>query len=415
MQRDEPTKPFAAIDEAMREIRAGRMVIVVDDASRENEGDLILAAQFVTADVVNFVEKEARGMLCVPMEAERLDQLEIPLMVSQNTERHGTAFTVTVDAREGTTTGISACDQAVTIRRLADPTAAATDFLRPGHVQPLRAEPGGVLHRAGHTEAAVDLARRAGLFPAALICEVKNDDGSMARLPELWQFAERWDLKIMTVADLIEHRHRTEKLVRRVATTVLPTAFGAFTAHAYESVVDSNPYLALTLGDVSADGALVRVHSSCVTGDVFHSRRCDCGAQMEAALRRIHEEGCGVFIYVPQEGRGIGLLNKMRAYALQDSGKDTVEANEALGFPADLRHYGVGAQILVDLGARRIRLMTNNPKKLVALQGYGLEVVEQVSLAIPPTCENVRYLRTKCEKMGHTIQIDWPEEKHEDL
>ena len=401
---------FDSTTALVEDLKAGKMIILADDENRENEGDLVMAAQFVSAEAVNFVEKEARGMLCVPMESARLDELQIPLMVSRNTERHGTAFTVTVDARDGTTTGISAHDQAVTIRKLADPEAKAADFLRPGHVQPLRAETGGVLHRAGHTETAVDLARRAGLHPAAVVCEVKRDDGAMARMPELEEFARRWGLQVMTVADLIEHRHRTEKLVRRVATTVLPTPFGTFTAHAYESQVDPNPYLALTLGDVSADGTLVRVHSSCVTGDVFHSRRCDCGDQVEAALKRIHEEGRGVFIYVPQEGRGIGLLNKMRAYALQDAGQDTVEANESLGFAADLRHYGVGAQILVDLGARRVRLMSNNPKKLVGLQGYGLEVLEQVPLAVPPTPENLRYLRTKCEKMGHTIHIDWPEE-----
>jgi len=340
------------------------------------------------------------------MERERLHQLEIPLMVSDNTERYRTAFTVTVDAKGVTTTGISAADQAATIRKLADPKSHAEDFVRPGHVQPLMAEPGGVLHRSGHTEAAIDLARLAGLRPAATICEVKNPDGSMARLAELERFGADHGFKLVTIADLIQYRRRTEKLVRRVATTTLPTPFGAFTAHAYESLVDTNPYLALTLGDVAQDGTLVRVHSSCVTGDVFHSARCDCGAQLELALRAIQQDGRGVLLYVQQEGRGIGLLNKLRAYELQDCGHDTVEANELLGFPADLRDYGIGAQVLADLGLKKIRLMTNNPKKLIGLEGYGLTIVEQVPLTVPATEHNAPYLRAKRDKLGHHLEVD---------
>jgi 3,4-dihydroxy 2-butanone 4-phosphate synthase/GTP cyclohydrolase II len=313
---------------------------------------------------------------------------------------------VTVDARGVTTTGISAADQAATIRKLADPRSRAEDFVRPGHVQPLMAEPGGVLHRTGHTEAAIDLARLAGLKPIATICEIKNPDGSMARLAELERFGADHGFRLMTIADLIRYRRRTEKLVRRVATTTLPTPFGTFTAHAYESVVDANPYVALTLGDVTQDGTLVRVHSSCVTGDVFHSHRCDCGAQLELALRAIQEAGRGVLLYVHQEGRGIGLLNKLRAYELQDCGHDTVEANELLGFPADLRDYGIGAQVLVDLGLKNIRLMTNNPKKLIGLQGYGLTIVEQVPLVVPPTEHNECYLRAKRDKLGHRLDVD---------
>jgi len=398
--------PFATIEEALAEIRAGNFVIVVDDEDRENEGDLIMAAEFITPAAVNFLETHARGMLCVPMERERLHQLEIPLMVSDNTERYRTAFTVTVDAKGVTTTGISAADQAATIRKLADPKSHAEDFVRPGHVQPLMAEPGGVLHRSGHTEAAIDLARLAGLRPAATICEVKNPDGSMARLAELERFGADHGFKLITIADLIQYRRRTEKLVRRVATTTLPTPFGAFTAHAYESLVDTNPYLALTLGDVAQDGTLVRVHSSCVTGDVFHSARCDCGAQLELALRAIQQDGRGVLLYVQQEGRGIGLLNKLRAYELQDCGHDTVEANELLGFPADLRDYGIGAQVLADLGLKKIRLMTNNPKKLIGLEGYGLTIVEQVPLTVPATEHNAPYLRAKRDKLGHHLEVD---------
>jgi 3,4-dihydroxy 2-butanone 4-phosphate synthase/GTP cyclohydrolase II len=340
------------------------------------------------------------------MERERLRELDIPLMVADNTERYRTAFTVTVDAKGVTTTGISAADQAATIRKLADSRARAEDFVRPGHVQPLMAEPGGVLHRSGHTETAVDLARLASLRAVGTLCEIKNPDGSMARLPELERFAADHAFKLITIADLIQYRRRTEKLVRRVATTTLPTPFGDFTAHAYACLVDPNPYLALTLGDVTQDGTLVRVHSSCVTGDVFHSCRCDCGAQLELALRMIQEAGRGVLLYISQEGRGIGLLNKLRAYELQDSGHDTVEANELLGFPADLRDYGIGAQVLVDLGAKNIRLMTNNPKKLIGLQGYGLTIMEQVPLTVPATAQNACYLRAKRDKLGHRLEVD---------
>lgn len=397
---------FATVEEALAEIRAGNFVIVVDDEDRENEGDLVMAAEFITAAAVNFMETHARGMLCVPLEQERLRKLEIPLMVAHNTERYRTAFTITVDAKGLTTTGISTADQAATIRKLADPAACAEDFVRPGHVQPLMAEPGGVLHRAGHTEAALDLTRLAGLRPAATICEIKRPDGSMARLDDLELFGADHGFKLITVADLIQYRRRTEKLVRRIATTTLPTPFGTFTAHAYESVVETNPYLALTLGDVTQDGTLVRVHSSCLTGDVFHSARCDCGAQLELALKMIRQEGRGVLLYVYQEGRGIGLLNKLRAYELQDQGRDTVEANELLGFPADLRDYGIGAQVLVDLGLKNIRLMTNNPKKLVGLQGYGLTIMEQVPLEAAPTTDNACYLRAKRDKLGHRLDID---------
>ena len=398
--------PFATIEEALAEIGAGNFVIVVDDEDRENEGDLIMAAEFITPAAVTFMETHARGMLCAPMEQERLRALDIPLMVANNTERYRTAFTVTVDAKGVTTTGISAADQAATIRKLTDPRAHAEDFVRPGHVQPLMAEPGGVLHRSGHTETAVDLARLAGLRPVGTICEIKNPDGSMARLPDLERFAAGHGFKLITIADLIQYRRRTEKLVRRVATTMLPTPFGDFTAHAYACLVDTNPYLALTLGDVTQDGTLVRVHSSCVTGDVFHSCRCDCGAQLELALRMIQEAGRGVLLYISQEGRGIGLLNKLRAYELQDSGHDTVEANELLGFPADLRDYGIGAQVLVDLGLKNIRLMTNNPKKLIGLQGYGLTIMEQVPLTVPATEQNACYLRAKRDKLGHRLEVD---------
>jgi 3,4-dihydroxy 2-butanone 4-phosphate synthase/GTP cyclohydrolase II len=396
---------FATVHETIEEIRQGRLVIVVDDEDRENEGDLIMAAQFVTPEAINFIEKHARGMLCVPVEAHRLEYLDIPLMVEHGTSRYRTAFTITVDARHGTTTGISARDQYVTIQKLVDPTATAADFLRPGHVQPLRAEPGGVLKRAGHTEAAMDLVKLAGLFPAAILCEIKNEDGSMARLPQLEEFAERHGMKTMTVNGLIKHRGRTEKLVRRAATTELPTRFGVFKAHAYESLVDDKPYLALTLGDATQEGILVRVHSSCTTGDVFHSLRCDCGDQLETALRMIQEAGAGVLLYIQQEGRGIGLMDKLRAYEIQDHGKDTVEANELLGYPPDLRDYGVGTQILLDLGCRLVRILTNNPKKLVGVEGYGLEVMEQIPLQTPVRRENIRYLEAKKTKLGHTLDL----------
>jgi 3,4-dihydroxy 2-butanone 4-phosphate synthase / GTP cyclohydrolase II len=389
---------------AIETIRAGRMVIVVDDADRENEGDLVMAAEGVTPEVINFMETHARGWICVPLATGRLEALDLPLMVARGTERQGTAFTVTVDARRGTTTGISCEDQAATIRALVDQRTQPTDLLRPGHVRPLRAQPGGVLVRAGHTEAAVDLARLAGLAPAGIICEIKNPDGSMARLPELRFFAARHGLPILTIADLVEYRRRTEKLVRRVVTTQLPTTWGTFTAHGYESAVDTKPYVALTLGEIRPeDEVLVRVHSACLTGDVFHSLRCDCGQQLDLALERIRNEGKGVLLYLEQEGRGIGLINKLKAYALQDDGLDTVEANERLGFAADQREYGIGAQVLYDLGVRKVRLMTNNPRKRAGLEGHGLQVVERVPLNTGVHEANRRYLETKRDKLGHLL------------
>jgi 3,4-dihydroxy 2-butanone 4-phosphate synthase / GTP cyclohydrolase II len=392
--------PLTALDA----IRAGRMVIVVDDADRENEGDLVMAAECITPEAINFMETHARGWVCVPLAAERLEALDLPLMVARSTERQGTAFTVTVDARRDTTTGISCEDQTATIRALVDERTQPSDLLRPGHVRPLRAQPGGVLVRAGHTEAAVDLARLAGLAPAGIICEIKSPDGSMARLPELRRFAARHGLPIMTIADLIQYRRRTEKLVRRVVTTQLPTTWGTFTAHGYESAMDSKPYVALTLGEIrTEDAVLVRVHSGCLTGDVFHSLRCDCGQQLHLALQRIQNEGQGVLLYLEQEGRGIGLINKLKAYALQDDGLDTVEANEALGFAADMREYGIGAQVLHDLGVRKVRLMTNNPRKRAGLEGHGLQVVERVPLSAGVHEANRRYLETKRDKMGHLL------------
>ena len=405
---------IAGIPEALEALRQGQFLVVVDDEHRENEGDLVLAAEFATPEAINFIETNARGMLCVPMEGSRLDALAIPMMVSQNTEAHGTAFTVTVDERHRTTTGISVADQAVTIRRLLDRRAQPGDFRRPGHVQPLRAREGGVLRRTGHTEAVVDLCRLAGLYPAGLLCEIKRPDGSMARLPELQALAKQWQVLLMTIADLVEYRRHQERLVRRAATTIIPLRQGVFTAYAYESLVDDKPYLALTMGDLSGEGVLVRVHSSCLTGDVFRSRRCDCGDQLDLALTAIAAEGRGVLLYIQQEGRGIGLINKLRAYELQDGGKDTVEANEALGFPPDLRDYGIGAQILVDLGLHSIRLMTNNPRKLVGLEGYGLTILEQVPLQAPATDQNLRYLETKRDKLGHLLEVPAPAGREDD-
>ena len=395
---------FATIDEGIEEIREGRILIVVDDEDRENEGDLVMAADLATPEAVNFMAKHGRGLICVPMTGERLDELKIAMMVSDNTAPMGTAFTVTVDARRGVTTGTSAYDRALTIRTLVDPQMRAEDLTRPGHILPLRAMPGGVLRRAGHTEAAVDLSRLAGRYPAGVICEVLDDDGGMARLPQLHAMAERYDFKIITIKDLIEYRTRKERLVRRVATTRLPTEFGEFTAIAYETTVDPRVPLALTMGAVAGETpVLVRMHSECLTGDVFHSRRCDCGVQLELALRIIAEEGRGVLVYLRQEGRGIGLLNKMRAYELQDEGKDTVEANEALGFKPDARDYGIGAQILVDLGVKNLRLLTNNPKKRVGLEAYGLHFVERVPIEIPANDSNRKYLSTKRDKLGHLL------------
>jgi 3,4-dihydroxy 2-butanone 4-phosphate synthase/GTP cyclohydrolase II len=393
---------FGSIDDAVAEIRAGRMLIVVDDEDRENEGDLLMAAEKVTPEHVNFMAKYGRGIICAPLTAERLDQLKISMMVSDNTAPMGTAFTETVDARQGVSTGTSAYDRAVTIRTLVDPRTIPDDLTRPGHVFPLRAMPGGVLRRAGHTEAAVDLARLAGCAPAGVICEVMDEHGRMARLPELQALASAHGLTIITIKDLIQYRVRTEKLVRRIATARLPTKFGEFTAIAYDTSVDDRELLALVMGDIAGTAPVLgRVHSECLTGDVFHSFRCDCGSQLEKALSIIASEGRGFLVYMRQEGRGIGLLNKVRAYELQDEGLDTVEANLALGFQPDLRDYGIGAQILVDLGVRNLRLLTNNPKKIVGLEGYGLSIVEQVPIEVPATDANRRYLSTKRAKLGH--------------
>jgi 3,4-dihydroxy 2-butanone 4-phosphate synthase/GTP cyclohydrolase II len=395
---------FATIEEAIEEIREGRILVVVDDEDRENEGDLVMAADKVTPEAVNFMVTHARGLMCVPMLGERLDALRLSMMVTENTAPMATAFTVSVDARRGVTTGISAYDRAVTIRTLVDPQMTAADLVAPGHMFPLRAMEGGVLRRAGHTEAAVDLARMAGCYPAGVICEVLDDSGNMARLPQLLELARRHRLKVITIKDLIEYRTQKEKLVRRVASSRLPTDFGEFTAIAYEATVYSRVHFALVMGQVSGEEpVLVRMHSECLTGDVFHSLRCDCGPQLNLALSMIQKEGRGVVVYLRQEGRGIGLHNKIRAYELQDHGKDTVEANQALGFNADLRDYGIGAQILVDLGLKNLRLVTNNPAKRAGLEGYGLTVLERVPVEVPANPENRKYLSTKRDKLGHLL------------
>jgi len=399
---------FCSVEEAIEDIRAGKMLVVVDSEARENEGDIVMAAECVTPEAINFMETHARGWICVAMEGNRLDALDLPMMVEDNTARLGTAFTVTVDAREGTTTGISAREQAITIRTLVDESTRPSDLLRPGHVRPLRAARGGVLRRDGHTEAGVDLARLAGWKPAGVLCEIKKQDGEMARVPELTEFAATHGLRMMTIVDLIAYRRRTEVLVHREATCRLPTRYGEFTAHAYETTVDNKPYLALVMGEWAPDEAvLVRVHSGCITGDIMHSLRCDCGAQLARALERIQREGRGVLLYLQgQEGRGIGLTNKIRAYALQDGGLDTVEANQHLGLPVDMRDYGIGAQILFDVGVRKMRLMSNNPKKRGALDGFGLTVEETVPLTGDVNLENQRYLETKRDKLGHLLPGD---------
>jgi 3,4-dihydroxy 2-butanone 4-phosphate synthase / GTP cyclohydrolase II len=398
------TGPFSRIEDAIDAIRTGRMVIVVDDEDRENEGDLTIAAEKITPEAINFMAKFGRGLICVSLTPERLDALEIPLMVSQNTARFDTAFCVPVEAKGRTTTGISAGDRAATVQALIDPETRPADLARPGHMFPLRARPGGVMVRAGQTEAAVDLSRIAGLYPAGVICEIMNDDGTMARVPELTRFARKHRLPMITIADLIKHRMRTESLVKRAAVAKLPTRFGDFTIHVFDNVVDNQEHVALVRGDIT-DGkdVLVRVHSSCLTGDVLHSIRCDCGAQLDVAMERISLEGRGVLLYLNQEGRGIGLANKIRAYELQDEGFDTVEANERLGFKADQRDYGVGVQILRELGVRSMRLLSNNPRKLVAIEGYGLTVTDWLPLEIPASDSTRRYLKTKKEKLGHKL------------
>jgi 3,4-dihydroxy 2-butanone 4-phosphate synthase/GTP cyclohydrolase II len=399
-----PNAPFSSIEEAIEDIRAGKMVVVCDAEDRENEGDLTLAAQFCTPDAINFMAKEGRGLICLALTPERCDELGLDLMAAKNESPYETAFTVSVEAREGVTTGISAHDRARTIQVAIDQRSRPHDLVQPGHIFPLKAKSGGVLERTGQTEAAVDLARLAGLSPAGVICEIMNDDGTMARVPDLAEYTRKHDLKMVTVADLIEYRRRNDKLIERVVETSLPTDFGDFNVVGFRSLVDEKHHIAMVKGDVDgAEDVLVRVHSECLTGDVFHSQRCDCGQQLEDALKRIEEEGRGVLLYLAQEGRGIGLLNKLKAYKLQEQGLDTVDANLELGLPADLRDYGIGAQILVDLGLTSIRLLTNNPKKIVGLEGYGLKVTDQLPIAHAPTAHNRDYLRAKRDRMGHML------------
>jgi 3,4-dihydroxy 2-butanone 4-phosphate synthase/GTP cyclohydrolase II len=401
---DDSQSPFSTIEEAIEEIRMGRMVVVCDDEDRENEGDVVMAAQFVTPAAINFMAKEARGWICLALTGERCEELGLDLMTAHNESPHGTPFTVTIEAREGVTTGVSAHDRAHTIQVAIDPRSGADDLVQPGHVNPLKAKAGGVLERTGHTEASVDLARLAGLNPSGVICEVMNDDGEMARVADLEVYCKRHGLKMVTIKDLIAYRRRNDLLVERVVSARLPIAAGEFDVVGYRSVLDDKHHLALVKGEVAGkQDVLVRVHSECVTGDVFHSLRCDCGEQLEAALAMIEEEGEGVLLYLAQEGRGIGLLNKLRAYKLQEEGLDTVEANERLGLPADLRDYGIGAQILVDLGLSSIRILTNNPKKIRGLEGYGLSVTGQIPIEQEPNPDNAAYLRAKRDKLGHTL------------
>ena len=398
----EKASPFDSIEDAVKDIRAGKMVIVLDDEDRENEGDLVMAAQMVTPEAINFMRKYAGGLICVPMIARRLDELHLPQMVSENSAVHETAFTVSVEARGRTTTGISAHDRAATIQALLDPATRPSDLLRPGHTFPLRSRDGGVLVRAGQTEASVDLARLAGLYPAGVICEIMAEDGTMERLDGLIEFAKRHSLKLITVKDLIAHRWRTEKLLNRIAEFNLPTDVGTWKGYAFENTIDGNTHVALVMGDI-ADGRdlLVRVHSECLTGDALHSLRCDCAAQRDGAMHIIAQEGRGILLYLRQEGRGIGLANKLRAYALQDKGADTVEANVALGLPVDKRDYGIGSQILADLGVKELRIITNNPRKIFGLEGYGMKIVGRVPLQTEPTQYNKRYMATKRSKLGH--------------
>ncbi|HSJ74256.1 MAG TPA: bifunctional 3,4-dihydroxy-2-butanone-4-phosphate synthase/GTP cyclohydrolase II [Miltoncostaeaceae bacterium] len=400
---------FATVADAIEEIRAGRMVVILDSEDRENEGDLVMAAQFATPEAINFMATHGRGLICLALTEERCDQLGLKPMVRRNETPNATAFTEAIEARHGITTGISAPDRSRTIMVAIDPDSGPENLVKPGHVFPLRARPGGVLERAGHTEAAVDLARLAGLIPAGVICEIAKDDGTMARVPDLVPYAAEHGLKLITIAQLIEHRRRTERLIERGTAARLPTEYGEWTAVGYRSIIDGKHHLALVKGEVDgAEDVLVRVHSECLTGDVFGSQRCDCGEQLKAAMRMIAEQGTGVLLYIAQEGRGIGLLNKLRAYELQDRGLDTVQANIELGFPPDLRDYGIGAQILVDLGLSSIRLLTNNPKKIVGLEGYGLSVVDRVPIEMEPNGDNADYLRVKRDKMGHILH-------HQDL
>ena len=393
------------VDEALVALRQGKIIVVVDDQDRENEGDFIMAAEHVTPEAVNFIAKYGRGLICLAATSERIQDLELQPMVARNTASLGTHFTVSVDAAEGVTTGISAPDRARTVKVFIDPESRPQDLARPGHVFPLEAMPGGVLQRAGHTEAVVDLCTAAGLYPSGILCEIMDEDGSMARLPKLRRIADEHDLRLISIADLINYRRHHEQLVRCEAEVELPTRYGLFRMYAYANSVDSAVHVALVKGEIKADSpALVRVHSECMTGDLFHSLRCDCGEQMEAALKTIEEFGSGVFLYMRQEGRGIGLVNKMKAYRLQDQGCDTVEANQKLGFPADLREYGIGAQILRDVGVRKMKLMTNNPRKIVGLEGYGIEVVDRMPLEIRPNVRNLRYLKAKKSRMGHMLE-----------
>jgi 3,4-dihydroxy 2-butanone 4-phosphate synthase/GTP cyclohydrolase II len=397
---------FNTIEEGIEDIRKGKMVILVDDEDRENEGDLTMAAEAVTPEAINFMAKHGRGLICLSLTAERVAQLQLPMMTTDNTSAFGTAFTISIEAKKGVTTGISAADRATTIKTAISPRSGPEDLARPGHIFPLRAKQGGVLQRAGQTEGSVDLARLAGLYPAGVICEIMNDDGSMARVPQLLEFAKKFSLKVITVKDLIAYRVKKESLVRRVASPKLPTSYGSdFTAILYANDIDCMNHIALVKGDIKPeDEVLVRVHSECLTGDVFGSLRCDCGEQLQNAMKMIEEEGKGVILYMRQEGRGIGLEGKLKAYELQDKGKDTVEANLELGFKADLRDYGVGAQILRDIGIRKIRLLTNNPKKIVGLEGYGLTVVARVPIEMHPHAKNVHYLRVKKNKLGHLLE-----------
>ena len=403
--RDEVEKPgFDTIEDAIKDIADGKMVILVDDEDRENEGDLCMAATKVSAADVNFMAKHGRGLICLTLVPERVEYLNLPMMADVNTSSFGTAFTVSIEAKKGVTTGISAHDRAITIKTAIDPKTKPEDLARPGHVFPLKAKPGGVLQRAGQTEGSVDLARLAGLYPAGVICEVMSDDGTMARVPELIQFSKKHGIKLVTVKDLINYRMRTERFVTKAANVSLPTEYGDFRAIAYNNMVDQNTHLALVKGDIKpGDKVLVRVHSECLTGDVFGSRRCDCGWQLHAAIKMIEKEGKGIILYMRQEGRGIGLASKLQAYELQEKGLDTVEANLKLGFKADLRDYGIGAQILVDLGVRDMRLITNNPKKIIGLEGYGLRMVERVPIQMKPHEKNVLYLQTKKKKLGHML------------